>query len=82
VLGQIRNDPKYLALEIVQPLRVQPDARAGLAGSTVSAGNIEDAPIRVPWPGCWVEDQIAQRMNARVELCSQQFPGSSFERRV
>ena len=82
MLAQIRDDPEDLADEIVQSLRVGPDAGGRFAGPTIAAFDVQDPPVGIARTGSGIEDHIAHRVSAGIELHPHQFPGSAFEGRI
>ena len=83
VLVQIGNDAEDLAFEVVEPLRVGPDRHdRRFARRAVAAFEVEHAPVGIAAPRRRIEDQIAHRVTARIELHAQQLAGRAFERRI
>ena len=79
---EIRDDAVDLPDHRIETLRVGPDGLPRFARAAVTAADVEHAPVRVAGPRRRVEDEIAQRMDARVELDAHQLAGGSLERRV
>ena len=82
VFPRVRDDAQNFADERIEPLRVHANAQPRLTGSAVAAPDIEDAPLGIPTAGRRIEREIAQRMNACVELHAHQLARGAFERRV
>ena len=79
---QIGNDAVDLADHRVEPLRVRADGLPRFARAAITAADVEHAPVSVAGPRRRVEDEIAERVNAGVELDTQQFACGSLERAV
>ena len=83
MLVQIRNDAQDLADQVVEALRVRSHGNdARFAGRAIAAFQIQHAPVRVAGPGCGIEDQVAHRMAARVELYAKELAGGALKRTI
>src|SRR5438552_16962537 len=82
LLREIRNEPQNLADERVEPLRILSDAEARLAGAAVARADVHHAPLAVAGLSGRVEQEVAERMNARVVGDAHHLARGSFERRV
>ena len=79
---EIGNDSENLAFQIIQPLRIGPDAGHCFTGTAVAAFQVHDAPIRIASPGGRIEDHVAHRMQARIHTHPQDLARGAFEGRV
>src|SRR5262245_44573710 len=69
VFAKIRNDTKDFSFEGVEPLWI--GAYRGIVrftGGAVSAFEVKDAPVRIAGTSGRIENQVAERMGARIEL--------------
>src|ERR1043165_9210962 len=71
-----------LADHRIEPLWVGANRLTRLPRAAVAAADVEHAPVGVAWPRRGIEDEIAERMDASVQLHAHQLARRSFERGV
>ena len=79
---EVGHDAEDLADQGVEPLRVLPHRARLLARTSVAAGDVEHAPVRIAGPRGRIEDEVTRRMDARVRLDAQNLARGAFEGRV
>ena len=79
---EIRDDAEDLSDQRVETLRIGPDGLPRFARAAVTAADVHHAPLGIARPCRRIENEIAHRMDARVELDAHQLAGGALERRV
>ena len=77
---EVGHDAEDLADEIVEALRIGPHHRIfEFAGTAVTTGDVEDAPIGAAGTCSGVEDEVAHGMDLAVHLDAHEFAGGAFK---